>query len=108
MLLLFLFVLVFDYILLYIFLWNYISALYAVSKDKSKPDRQLINGVRSFAWYNDTILLYGIPESGIYYYDLSRDVRGSLITGDVNAEYKIKNCINGILHYDNEEVEIIL
>ena len=87
---------------------NYISALYAVSKDKSKPDRQLINGVRSFAWYNDTILLYGIPESGIYYYDLSRDVRGSLITGDVNAEYKIKNCINGILHYDNEEVEIIL
>ena len=70
---------------------NYISALYAVSKDKSKPDRQLINGVRSFAWYNDTILLYGIPESGIYYYDLSRNVRGSLITGDVNAEYKIKN-----------------
>lgn len=87
---------------------NYISALYAVSKDKSKPDRQLINGVRSFAWYNDSILLYGIPESGIYYYDLENGNRGALITGDIDAEYRIKSCNNGILKYDNEEVQVVL
>ena len=87
---------------------GYISVLYAVSKDKAFPDRQLINGVRSFAWYNDTILLYGIPEKGIYFYDLRTGYGQGLITGDSRAQYTIKNCNNGILRYDNEEVEVII
>lgn len=87
---------------------GFISALYAVSKDKSIPDRQLITGVRSFAWYNDTILLYGIPESGIYFYNLKNGYRGPLISGDSGANYTIKSCNNGILKYDNEEVQVIL
>ena len=87
---------------------GFISALYAVSKDKSFPDRQLITGVRSFAWYNDTILLYGIPESGIYFYNLKTGYRGPLISGDSSANYTIKSCNNGILKYDNEEVQVIL
>jgi hypothetical protein len=81
-----------------------IKSMYFVSKDGTKVNREIIEYIDTFAWLNDTIFIYSVPQKGIYYYDLEANIRGIIVTG--NEDYKITSCNNYLLKYDNEELYI--
>lgn len=63
-----------------------------------------IPNVYCILWADNTHLLYSINKKGIYMYDaISRNTK-TILEG--NGAYKIKSYENGILKYDNENIEI--
>jgi hypothetical protein len=83
-----------------------IKSMYFISKDATRVNREIIDYIDTFAWLNDTIFIYSVPQKGIYYYNLDNNKRGTLLSG--KEDYKIISCNNYLLKYDNEEIHIDL
>ncbi len=81
-----------------------IDRMYFISKREGFANKQLNDYVDTCIWLSDSIFLYSAPKRGIYYYILDTDQKGVLISG--NEQYKIKSLSNGILKYDNTQVEV--
>ena len=81
-----------------------IERIYFISKDSNIANKQLNDFVDTCAWLSDSIFLYSQPKSGIYYYNLDLNQKGILISG--RDQFKIKSAINGIVKYDNTQVEV--
>ena len=78
--------------------------MYFVSKDSTRPNREINEAIDTFAWLNDSIFIYSINKKGIYYYDLQSNKRGKILTGE--QDFKIVSCYNNLLKYDNKEIQI--
>lgn len=83
---------------------NIIEKVYFVSKDSTRPNREINEAIDTFAWLNDSIFIYSINKKGIYYYDLQSNKRGKILTGE--QDFKIASCYNNLLKYDNKEIQI--
>ncbi len=83
---------------------NIIETMYFVSKDDTRPNREINEAIDTFTWLSDSIFIYSINKKGIYYYDLQADKRGKILTGE--QEFKIESCYNNLLKYDNKEIQI--
>lgn len=81
-----------------------ITRIYFISKDENFPNKQLNEYADTFAWLNDTIFIYSNPNEGIYYLNLENNQKGILISGQ--EEFKIKSYNNGILKYDDKEIQV--
>lgn len=83
---------------------NSIMCTYFIAKNAEFPNCELNENINSYIWINDYCFAYSIRSKGIYYYDLKNQVKGTIITGD--DEYKIESYENGILKYDEKEIQI--
>ena len=81
-----------------------ITKMYFISKDENFSNKQLNEYVDTFTWLNDTIFIYSNPNEGIYYLNLENNQKGILIRGE--DDFKIKSCNNGILKYDDKEIQV--
>ena len=81
---------------------NRILKLYFVSKDGKNPNRELMDNVDTFAWLNDDVFLYSVENKGIYYCNLKTGKNGTVKLG--TDYFKIVNCLNGLLSYDNKKI----
>lgn len=77
-----------------------------VSTTKEYPNSQLMSEtiITSYLWYDDTRLIYGIRNKGIYIYDCVTRQIYEIAKG--NEEYKLKTYKDKTLKYDNTQVTI--
>lgn len=75
-----------------------------ISKNSNYPNRELTDRVDYYLWLNDYILLYSQRKKGIFYIDLTTGNRQILLEGD--NEFKFKSFENGVLKYDDQEINI--
>ena len=83
---------------------NAIAGIYFIAQNDQYPNCELNESIYSYVWINDYCIAYSKYGKGIYYYDLKNQIKGSIITGDDNFE--IKSYKNGILKYDNKELNV--
>lgn len=83
---------------------NFIYEMKFISKSEDKPDRVLSDSIGSYLWLKNNLFLYSKSKKGIFIYNLDDGSVNRIITGDEN--YEFKSYENGILKYDNTEIEI--
>lgn len=83
---------------------NNIMNFYFISKDNNCANCELNERINTYIWLNDFCFVYSKKGKGIYYFDLKTQNRGCIISGDKNFE--IKSYENGILKYDDNEIEV--
>lgn len=81
-----------------------IICTYFISQNPQFPNCELSENISSYIWLNEYCFLYSIAGKGIYYYDLKSQVKGVIVTGSEN--FAIKSYEDGILKYDNRELEV--
>ena len=82
---------------------GYIFSMRFISKNGDMPNRELVDGISNYCWFGD-YFIYSKRMKGIYAYDTNTGVVTRLVTG--NDEYRIYGIENGILKYDDEQVNI--
>lgn len=83
---------------------NNILNTYFISQDSQFVNCELSENIDTYIWLNDYCFVYSKAKKGIYYYDLKNQVKGTIITGE--DEYKITSYENGILKYDDKQLQI--
>lgn len=83
---------------------GYNTKMKFVSKYGQVPNREINDTIDSYVWINDIYFVFSKKKKGIYCYDVNSGYIQNLIEG--NEEYKIKSFENGILKFDNTEVNI--
>lgn len=81
-----------------------IMEAYFISSDNQYPNCELLEAFDTYYWLNDTCFAYSIIGKGIYYYNLQTQEKGRIITGE--EDFNIKSYENGILKYDDKEIEV--
>ena len=74
-----------------------------VSKFGETPNRVLTDTINSFLWITDNLFLYSKEGRGIYMYNLDNGSVSRILTG--TEDYELKGFENGILKYDDIEVQ---
>ena len=83
---------------------GYIFSMRFITKNGDMPNRELNDGIDTYAWYGD-YFIYSKKNKGIYSYDINTGYVSRLLVG--NETYKIKGIENGIIKYDkNGEISI--
>lgn len=82
-----------------------IIAMYFISRNEQFVDCELHESINSYIWINETCLLYGINGKGIYFYDLKKQTKGVIVSGE--DLFEIKSYENNILKYDDREIQVI-
>lgn len=82
---------------------GYIYEMKFISKSEDRPNRELSDSINYFLWLNNSMFIYSKPKKGIYLFNLDDGFVRRIITGD--EEYELKGFENGILKYDNTEME---
>lgn len=77
-----------------------------ISKFGTEPDRELSDTVNSYLWGDSNTFIYSKKGKGIYIYNLLSGRISRIVEG--NYEFEIKGYTDGILKYDNSEIEIAL
>lgn len=75
-----------------------------ISKNSNYPNREITDRIDYYLWFNDYILLYSQSKKGIFYIDLRTGQKQILLEGEDN--FKLKSFENGVLKYDDKEVNI--
>lgn len=83
---------------------KYITKLKFISKSNDRPNRELNDTINTFLWGNDVTLIFSKMYKGIYVYDLNSGIVKEILTG--TSEYELKSYENGILKFDNTELQI--
>ena len=83
---------------------NYIYEMKFISKSSDRPNRELSDTINSYLWLSDSLFIYSKNGKGIYVYNLDDGSVKRFIVGE--ETYKLKGYENGILKYDNTEVNI--
>lgn len=81
-----------------------IYAMNFISKFGEAPNRQLSDTIDSFLWANNNIFIYSKKGKGIYLYNLDNGIVSRVLTG--TEDYELKGFENGILKFDDTEVQI--
>ena len=81
-----------------------IVKLCLISKDGNNPNRELYDSISSYLWINNDTLIYSQSKRGIYSYNVTTGEKFTIILGEDN--YTLKGFENGILKYDDSEMEI--
>lgn len=82
-----------------------ILGVYFIAQTQDAPNCELKEMIKSYVWMNDECFLYSVENKGIYYYDLKNQNKGEIFTGE--GEFEIKSYENGILKYDDKELEVV-
>ncbi len=80
---------------------GYIFSVRFISKNGDMPNRELNDGVNTFAWFGD-YFIYSKKLKGIFSYDINTGIVRRLITGQDN--FNIVDLKDGVLKYDDKEV----
>lgn len=83
---------------------GYIYTIKFISKFGENPNRELNDSISTYLWLTNDYFLYSKEGKGIYFYNLNDGIVQRIITG--NDEYELKGYENGILKYDEEEIEL--
>lgn len=77
-----------------------------VSLNKEYPNSELDDKltIDSYLWQDDYMLIYSIKNKGIYKYNCETRKTENIISGE--DEFNLKEIEDGILKYDNKEIEI--
>lgn len=81
-----------------------IMCTYFISQDEQYTNCELSENIDSYIWINEYCFIYSISGKGLYYYDLKNQVRGVLVTS--SDDFEIHSYENGILSYDEKEIEL--
>lgn len=76
-----------------------------ISLDGNYANSQLIESVDWAIWMNDSKIIYGIQNKGIYTYD-AINRKYSTVIEDGEQEFKFVEYENGILKYDDKQIKI--
>ena len=82
----------------------YITKLRFISKNNDRPNRELNDSIDGFLWLNDVYIAFSKKNKGIYLYDLNVGIVKEILTGE--ADYTLKSFENGILKFDDSEMQI--
>lgn len=82
-----------------------IQSIYFVSQNPQFVNSELIEGIGTYAWINEYCFAYSKTGKGIYYYDLKNQIKGTIVTGD--EQYDIESYENGILKYDEKQINVV-
>lgn len=80
--------------------------VYFISIDRNNPDKMLNEQITSGIFIDDINFIYSIESKGIYVFNLLNNKKTDLITGE--EKFEIKEYTNGILKYDEKEIQIIM
>lgn len=83
---------------------GYIYSMYFISSLGDCPNRELNDSVSSFIWITNDLLVYSKPKVGLFKYNLLDGRVERFLTGD--EEFNIKGFGNGILKYDDKEIQL--
>lgn len=83
---------------------GYIYSMYFISSQGDVPDRELNDSINSYIWITNDLLVYSKPKVGLFKYNLGNGRVERFLTGD--EEFNIKGFENGILKYDNKEIQL--
>lgn len=75
-----------------------------ISKNDNYPNSELSDTVNSFEFLDNTKIVYSVKNVGIYTYDIVSKNKITVIEG--KEEFNIKEIKDGILYYDNTNVNI--
>ncbi len=76
-----------------------------ISLDGEYADSQLMESVDWAVWMNDSKIIYGIKDKGIYIYDAINRKYNTVIE-DSKQEFKFLEYKNGILKYDDKQIDM--
>lgn len=82
---------------------NFIYSMKFISKFGEQPNRELSDTIDTYLWVNNNLFLYSKNKKGIYLYNLENGAVSRVISG--TEEYKLKGFKDGILKYDNTEIQ---
>lgn len=85
---------------------NYISKVLFTSKTNDYANRELNEKINQGFFANDNIYIYSIKNKGIYAFDVITGNKNSIITG--KEEFELKEYNNGLLYYDEEQINLNL
>ncbi len=80
------------------------SSIYIISNDDNNPSSQILSNCDSHLWISEDILAYSVSKNGIYLYNAKDFTTKELIKG--NNNFNIKSYENGVLKYDNTQVNV--
>lgn len=83
---------------------GYIYTMNFISKNGEFPNRELNDSISSYLWLTDDYFLFSKIGKGIYFYNLNTGKIQRVLEG--TEEYKFKEFNNGILKYDDTEVQL--
>lgn len=83
---------------------GYIYKIKFISKFGKQPNRELNDGLKSYLWLTDDYFLFSKEGIGIYFYNLNTGRVQKILEG--KDEYKLKEYRNGILKYDDKEIQL--
>ena len=83
---------------------GYIYKMNFISSFGDNPNREVSDGITSFLWLTNDYFLFSKKGKGIYFYNLNNGKVQRIITGD--DDFILKKYENGILKYDNKEIEL--
>ena len=78
--------------------------IYIISNDDNNPSSQILSNCNSHLWLSEDVLAYSINKSGIYLYNAKDFTTKELVKG--NNNFNIKSYENGVLKYDNTQVNV--
>lgn len=74
-----------------------------ISKFDNTPNRELSDTINSYLWLDNNNFLYSKKGKGMYVYNLETGTVRRILTG--TEDYELKGFENGILKYDDTEIE---
>ena len=83
---------------------NQIYSMKFISTTGDFPNRELNDSIDSYLWLNSDYFLYSKMGKGIYGYNLNDGTVQRLLEG--SEDYELKEFKDGILKYDNKEINI--
>lgn len=86
---------------------NRIMKLSFISKNGEFSNRELNDNVYTYTWLNSDILIFSQQKNGIFYYNVITGERSTIIRNE-EQDFKIKGIENGVLEYDDSELELII
>lgn len=79
-------------------------SMYFISSQGDAPNRELNDSIHSYIWITNDLLVYSRPKAGLFKYNLVNGRVERFLTGD--EEFNIKGFENGILKYDDKEIQL--
>lgn len=83
---------------------GYIYKIKFIAKDDERPNREINDSINSFLWLTNDYFLFSKSGKGIYFYNLTTGKIQRVFTG--NKQFVFKGYEDGILKYDNEELQL--
>ena len=83
---------------------GYIYNIKFIAKDDERPNREINDSINSFLWLTNDYFLFSKSGKGIYFYNLTTGKIQRVFTG--NKQFVFKGYEDGILKYDNEELQL--